>query len=106
MREAITKYSCENCQRTVYAKQIPVGWALVSLEIPNRKFFSEADLCESCLDAFITTLSKRKRIEGGRYREKELPIYNPPHPDNAGINPLLYACKKTTIDPDAEPVKH
>ena len=105
MRGSVTEYGCENCTRTVYAKKVPVGWGLTSFSIPAAEFFKEADLCESCVDAFVSAMRKRRRIEGGSYEEEALPIHNPPHPDNASASPFRRSRKKP-VDGPSDPVKH
>ena len=87
-QQTVTQYVCDNCTRKVFSATAPVGWSSVTFIAQTQTVLENADVCDSCSDAFITTMSKRKQIESGRHRERELTVHNPIHPMNAGYSPF------------------
>jgi hypothetical protein len=87
-QEGITRYGCDNCAREVFSAKPPTGWSKMTFVGQTQTIFDDADICESCSDAFVTTMTRRKQIESGRYVEPELVIHNAPHPSNARYSPF------------------
>jgi len=87
-QSSVTQYACDNCARDVFSTKVPTGWGKVSLQGQTQTIFDDADICESCSQAFVSAMTKRKRIENGSHRETVLVSHNPPHPDNAGYSPF------------------
>ena len=85
-QEATTRFGCDNCKREVFSVEAPIGWSSLTLVTTQSTVFDTSDVCDSCSDAFIRTMTKRQQIEGGRHRERKLPVHNAPSPHNAHIN--------------------
>jgi hypothetical protein len=77
-QNTFTEFRCDNCTRHIYKNSMPVGWSTFTLLKSEDGVFEQADLCESCTDAVLSAMAKRKKIEGGRFLEPEQMIHNAP----------------------------
>ena len=87
-QQNITRYCCDNCKREVFSTDQPTGWSEIAFQTQTQVIFEKADVCDSCSQAFIGTMNKRKQIESGRFKERKLPVHNAPHPMNADSFPF------------------
>ena len=87
-QQSVTQFVCDNCARRVFSMEIPTGWSSVTFLAQTQPILEDADVCDSCADAFISAMGKRKRIENGRHKEPALAAHNPVHPMNAGYSPF------------------
>jgi len=69
-----TKYQCDNCKRVTYIQQgrSPSGWYSLKLWNDENEPDNTQDICDSCSQAVLQCLGRRKGIERGRHFEKPL----------------------------------
>ena len=93
MQKTLTEFVCDNCKRTLHKASLPVGWAALTIEREGGNgIFENIDVCESCIEAIVSIMSKRRQIEGGRYREPRPQVHNPPSPETAdGVAKRMWA---------------
>lgn len=66
-----SKYQCDNCKRVTYIQQgsKPVGWHSLKLWNENDEPPNPQDICDSCSQAVLQVIGRRKHIERGRLHE-------------------------------------
>lgn len=84
MQKILTEFACDNCKRTIHKASLPVGWASLTIQREDSEnMFENIDVCETCVEAIVVTMGKRRRVEGGRYREPQAQVHNLPTPETA-----------------------
>ena len=79
MQQLETRFQCDNCKRLTYnageGAKMPDGWHSIRMwpgRIEDEPSSGVQDLCDSCSQAVLQIMGKRKGIERGTSRDKPL----------------------------------
>jgi hypothetical protein len=95
------KYQCDNCKRITYIQQgrTPTGWHSLKLWNDSDEPSDPQDICDSCSQALLQVIGRRKSIERGSFNEPPMQ-HHPKSPEQCDAQAKSFAARMASTTTD------